>query len=192
METLDELEQLCALLGLMIPNYNDKAKQILQEKWPNIYNDIYNSDSPETKISEIYLGVKEKTRNLYVEIIDKKFPGSDVPYDAEYHEYPDFSNGYKFDEIYTTFNAFSDIDYLCIQKLPFTIMNRKSYLTKKSYNVHGNILLWFSNKKFGAQTIDYLYENAETNEYLMCVNNMCVILHNKRLIICDGDLVEEN
>lgn len=144
-----------------------KIESAFQEKYPTIKT----KDFP---LYEFEHCLNSKLKQYVLE----KFPNITLnkKHFDTYHEYPDFSQSYTYDEIVNTFNAISDFRKLTSCDDP---TDSKFYLTQKSYDCMGNILS--ANIHISADYCEYIYENPENNQYLLrsCVHGALILLDRK-------------
>lgn len=130
----------------------EKIRTATYDKYPDI-------DLMHIPITAFKYNIACKLEQLVFEKFSDCIP-NDIHF-TTYHEYPDFSHSYTYDEIVNTFNAVSELQQISPHN---DIINSKFYLTEKSYCDLGNILDVTVFTSFGAI---YIYENPENNQYLL-------------------------
>lgn len=125
------------------------------------------SDFDQSQIIEYTGKIYNRGSILLKELVTKKFPTVLIPgYVSVYHEYPDFSQSYTYDEIADTFSSLSELEYMYAKLLTKKYSNTTItyFLTEKSFRAYGNIC-----PVFHPDDCECIYENPETNEYLYVV-----------------------
>lgn len=162
---IDELVDTLAMYNIFgHSSIHDSDKEIMQDKIKEKIPDFFEAPTYSA------ICIEEAIKILNKKMIRKKFSTVIIHNNVViYHEYPDFSQSYTYDEIVNTFNSFSELDvkhFELLKKHYVYDENARYYLTKKSFNSYGNVYLVDEFKK-SINKCKYIYENPETSEYLL-------------------------